>query len=273
VSRKIHVACGDGAAGMIIEELSISRTDIVSLRDDLSCGPLSALGDLESWGTMRQAYWEQIDGEPPTPKERRRRAEYWRRADLLGGPDRLADSNEVVIWLGTGVADQLALAWMPQLLRAVGGRAETLRVVQFERTVAGKAIPTLSIINSPEFQSRPRPRPIDGEELAYLDKAWGAVTASDPVALIQFLGHLPSPLPLLLAAIRKIAWGYPDIRSGVNRFDAQLLVSTRDDGPAAAGVIASSMRAFFCEGKEFIGDKWLFWRLQRLADPTLPARP
>jgi len=75
-----------------------------------------------------------------------------------------------VIWLGTGLADQLAFAWMPQLLRAVGGRAETLRAVQFERTVAGKAIPTLSIVNSAEFQKHPVPHPIDGEGLAYLDK-------------------------------------------------------------------------------------------------------
>jgi hypothetical protein len=30
------------------------------------------------------------------------------------------------------------------------------------------------------------------------------------------------------------------------------------------------MQAFFFEAKECIGDNWLFWRLQRLANPTLP---
>ena len=96
------------------------------------------------------------------------------------------------------------------------------------------------------------------------------MTASNPVTLIRFLEDVPSPLPLLRAALSKILWRYPDIRSGVNRHETQLLASTRDDGPSVARVIGSSMKAFFYQEDECIGDIWLFWRLRRLADPRLP---
>jgi Domain of unknown function (DUF1835) len=265
--RTIHVSCGDTS---LTEELSISRKDLVCLRDKLSCGPLGSLDDLESWRAMRQAYWDHTEGEPRNPRKQRRRPKYWIRNDLLGASDRLADATEVVIWLGTGLADQLAFAWMPQLLRALGVRPEILRVVQFERTSGGKPIPHLGILSRNEFRKHPAPHPIDGEELADLDRAWGAVTASDPAELIRFLDQVSSPLPRLRAALSKILRRYPDIRSGLNRYDAQLLMSTRDDGPVAARVIASSMRALYYEEDDCIGDIWLFWRLRRLADPTLP---
>ncbi len=170
MSRTIHVACGDATS--LIEELSISRKDMISLRDNLSYGPLGTLDDLESWWAMRQAYWDHLEEEPAKSRKRRRRPKYAIRDYLLGDPDRLAEASDVVIWLGTGLADQLALVWMPQLLRTTGGRAESLRIVQFERTVAGAPIPDLAILNRDEFQKHPIPHPIDGAELAYLDEAW-----------------------------------------------------------------------------------------------------
>jgi hypothetical protein len=121
-----------------------------------------------------------------------------------------------------------------------------------------------------EFQEHPDPRLIDGAELAYLDKAWSAVKASDPEVLMSFLGEASSPLPLLRAALWKILWRNPDIRSGLNRYETQLLASTQNDGPTVARVIASSMKAFFFEDNDCVGDDWLFWRLRHLADPTPP---
>jgi hypothetical protein len=86
---------------------------------------------------------------------------------------------------------------LPQLLRAISGRPQELRLVQFERTADGKAISTLGIVNPSEFQQHPDPHLIDGAELAYLDNAWNALTASDPDALMSFLDQAFSLLPLL----------------------------------------------------------------------------
>jgi Domain of unknown function (DUF1835) len=267
MSGTIHVTCGYCALN---EALSISSRDIVSLRDDLSCGPLVALDDLDSWCAMRQAYWDHAEGEPAKTRKRRRRSNNGTRDYVFGSLDRLADAHEVVIWLGTGLAEQLALAWMPQLLRAIGGRVESVHIVQFEQTLSGTAIPTIRILSGDEFKNSPIPRPIESEGLAYLDKAWSAATTPRPASFIGFIDQVPSPFPLLHAAFERILWRYPDARSGINRYEARLLASTRDVGPTAARVVASSMKAFFVEENECVGDNWLFWRLRGLADPTLP---
>jgi hypothetical protein len=267
VSRTIHVACGDCA---LTYARSIARKDAVYLRDDLSCGPLAAMDDLDGWIAMRQAYWDHPEGEPTNTRTRRRRSKYATRDRIIGSLDRLGDADEVVIWLGTGLAEQLALAWMPQLLRAIGGRLESLQVVQFERTGSGKAIVTVNALSSEELQNRPSPHPIDGDGLAYLDKAWRAASASVPAALIDFIEQVPSPLPLLRGAFERILWRYPDVRTGINLYDALLLASTRDNGPKVARVIGCVMSTLYFEDNECAGDNWLFWRLRRLADPTLP---
>jgi Domain of unknown function (DUF1835) len=138
VSATIHVACGDCG---LRDALSIPWTDIIFLRDDLSWGPLGALDDLDSRCAVRAEYWEHPKASPPGRKKRRSGSKYVTRDYAIGDLDRLVNADEIVIWLGKGLAGQPARAWMPQLLRAIGGRPETLRVVQFERTLSGKSVP------------------------------------------------------------------------------------------------------------------------------------
>ena len=266
MSGTIHVSCGHFA---LSEALSISSKDTVSLHDNLSFGPLGALDDLENWWTMRQTYWEHVEREPRQTGKRRRRSENLDRDYIVGSLDRLAHADEDVLWLGTGVAEQLAFVWIPQLLRVIGGPADLIRVVQFERTLRGAAIPTISVLSGAELRNGPTPRPVDIEGLDYLGKAWTALTASEPVALTGFIDKVPSPFPVLRTALERILWLYPDYRSGINRYEACLLARTRDSGPSAARVIADSMDAISLEENERVGDIWLFWRLRRLADPTL----
>ena len=156
-------------------------------------------------------------------------------------------------WLGTGLADQLTLAWMPQMLCMVGGRPEALRVVQFERTASGAVSPTVAILNRDEIRYHPAPLGVGSASLAYLDDVWSAPSHpgrwADPLP-----GCYPPPAPPPCAALGKMLFGYPDLRSGVNRYDTQLLVSTKTDGPTVARVIASAMKAFFFEQDECVGD-------------------
>jgi hypothetical protein len=266
-SGTIHVLCGYHGLN---KALSISSKDIICLRDDLSCGPLGSLNDLDGWIAMRRAYWDQVADDRPAIRKRRRRSKSVPEEFVFGSLDRLADANEVAIWVGTGLAEQVALAWMPQFLRAIGGRPESLKVVQFERSLSGAAVPTTGILSHDDLRSCPIARSIDRAGLAYLDKAWRAVTASKPAALMEFIDRGPGAFPLLRTAYERVLWRYPDVRSGLNRYEARLLSSTRDEGPTAAKVIASTMIAFFEEENECVGDNWLLGRLRGLADPTRP---
>src|SRR5687767_931328 len=102
----LHLCCGDSAAGTIREGLSESA--VLVLRDDLAVGPL---GDVDSdRPDARAAFWHAL------------LAEEQREAIESGGTlvDQLAaeaaalrdlpDSAEkIVIWHGTGAAEQLTL--------------------------------------------------------------------------------------------------------------------------------------------------------------------
>ena len=91
------------------------------------------------------------------------------------------------------------------------------------------------------------------------------ILSPDARALLRVLQDDSAPLPRLRAALHRLLWRYPDLRSGVNRQDAQLLSNTRDYGPAAVSVIGRSIAAL-----ERVGDVLLWWRLRRLAGPALP---
>ena len=269
MSRTIHLTCG--YAFNLIEGLTLSPGDVVCVYDDLSAGPLCELRDVESWRAARLAFWDHVDGPPGSPRERRIRIKSRSEHPIIPDPQRLIDANEIILWLGAGLEDQITLAWMPQYLRALGTSLKKLRIVQFERKPSGELIPRLSVLTSAEMTMAPGPRELGKAEIEYLDRAWAAVTSPRPEALVHMLGEESVPLPLLLAAFRFLFYRYPDVRSGINRHDAKLLAKTRDRGPAAAGVIAYSMMELGEEGDR-AGDLVLWWRLRRLADPALPYR-
>src|SRR5262245_5809209 len=218
MSGTIRVTCG--AAHDLVAGRSLSPAEIVTLRDNLSYGPLSELRDVEAWCAMRLAFWERVSREMENHESRRRRSGRAAVCDLVDRLERIVGAREVVLWVGMGLADQLTLAWMPQFLRAIGSPVETLRVVQFERTSIGALIPNLAYLLRTEIPRHPPPRPVDAAALAALGDAWSAVTADDPGRLLQFLDTGSVALPLLKSALRDILRRYPDAESGVNEFDA-----------------------------------------------------
>jgi hypothetical protein len=268
VPRTVHVICGD--AGGLTKGLAVSSKDMVSLCDYLPSGPVRGFSDLESWRAARLAFWEGVyAAAAERPKQRRKCAKHWAVHPVIPEPERLIDASEVVLWLGTGLAEQLMLTWMPQFLRAVGARGAKLHVVQFERNSSGVGISEVAYVTSDEIRAAPAVRALGDTEFAYLDVAWRAITCSEPDTLLRLLHDDSAALPILRAALRRVLWRFPDFRSGVSRQDAQLLSSTRDHGPAAASVVGRSVIALENEGDR-AGDLLLWWRLRRLADPALP---
>jgi hypothetical protein len=265
VPRTIQATCG--YVGLKRIE-SVSSKDVVCLRDNLSDGPLQELTDIESWRAGRVAFWDQVAGPPANSKARRRRAKARSHLSVVPDPERFIDAEEITLWLGTGLSDQLMLAWMPQFLRVLGACAEKLHVVQFERTRSGEPILELATLHESELQNCPKAEPLNDAELDYLGRAWNAVTSPDPGPLLGMMGEKRVPLPHLRTALRLMLRRYPDFRSGVNRHDALLLAVTRDFGPTAAWVIAHSMMASEKNGDQ-VGDLLLWWRLRRLAGPAL----
>ncbi len=248
----------------------LGRDSIVTLLDPLSFGPLSAIEDLAQWFAMRKAFWKSMEPAARDRNQRRRRERYWRKEKSILGMERIVDADEVVLWVGAGVDDQVILAWLPQLLRAVGVDVGRMRVVQFERRGNGGLIECLGELPVEELAGHPPARGLSAVELHYLDDAWNALIAPEPDLLLRFVERDVVPLPLLAGAMQKLLGRYPDWDSGVNFHERILLRAVREVGPRAAGVVGDTMKC--CHGSgDRAGDRWLFSRLLQMGRSGLPT--
>ena len=265
LGQAIHIIHGDSAAGCLEQALRPASGDILVAYDDLSCGPLPGLDPLDSWRRVREQYWRSIiPGLTDASFGQLER-------DLLTSTFALADAESIVLWVGTGLADQLLLAWTVRLLRVLEIDPAKLRVIQFVRdSGSGLEVWSLGLLNPDQVRAHPPPVPLGADALVELEEAWAAVTAGEPTSLLTFLSRTARSLPFLQPALKKLLTRFPHVQSGVNYWERELLKCTRDRGPLAPRIVAYTMGDNF--GPDLIGDAYLFSRLRRLAD-TSHAHP
>jgi hypothetical protein len=232
-----------------------------TVRDFLSCGPLGPVTNLREWRTARKRYWasagSNYDG------------------DLFADPKILRGAEKVVLWLGTETADQIALAWLPAFLSALGVTVAEIEVIQFERNARGIEIVGIGMLSPTDLAAHPPAYAITADHLAELDVVWRAVTAPEPSALVAYARSASSRFPFLPRALREFLMRYPDATSGVNAWERRVLQIVLAAGPKASRVIGDTLSAGFDEldagtgGVDHVGDVWLFDRMLRLGDPEL----
>jgi hypothetical protein len=224
------------------------RADRIFEPDDrLSDGPLFDFSSLEEWKTRRFSFWRSVfDGHA------------WH-GELYGDPAALGKARTIVLWLDTCLDSQLMLAWLPALLRAVGASPERVELVQ-------------ASIGRPEpkpLEGHAPPTPLSREDLAEVRRVWEALVAPEPDALVEVLRSDWPSLPHFKRALRSLLLRYPERSSGVNAAELMLLEQAREGTPKAARVIGHVLGEMF-RGPDACGDAWLFRRLLRLGDPSLP---
>ena len=70
-------------------------------------------------------------------------------------------------------------------------------------------------------------------------------------------------------SLKSLLFRFPHLKTGLNRWEEELLRYTRDKGPIVARVIGYTM-THDMEGSDWVGDSYLFSRLRRLADRGVP---
>jgi hypothetical protein len=266
VARVVHVVVGSSAEASFRQaDIAADRRDVLTLADALSLGPLLPIVDTRSWIANRLAYWKAL-GVSGDPNE----ADDGLYADTLG----LESSDEIVMWLGTELADQIAQAWLPAFLRALDVQAPALKVVQFEHGTRGREVLGLGFLHPKEIAAHAMPVALTKDDIVELDLVWNALTSSAPGDLTAYLGAGSSRFPLLTRALLESLGRYPDAGSGLNRWTARLLRNV-PKSPRCALVIgqtlADGIEEFYAGagGHDSVGDAWLFDRMVRLADPKL----
>ena len=258
---ELHIVLGSSAAGVLRQAFDLPRHSLLIHDDLLSCGPLIPLRSIDEWRKQREKYLRTL-----YPFEFAFDSAH---RDLLSCTEDLRDSQKVTLWLGTGVADQLLLAWLIQLFRLLNVDLNKLQVIQFSIEPNSRyEVLGIGMLNADKLKEHPEPFVPDQVAIDSLDKAWSAITNSSPFQLIEFLESEPGPLPFLQRSLQSLVVRFPDLESGLSLWDFELLRQVVEKGPTAAKVVGFTIIRLI-DHLDCVGDAYLFSRLKRLGDPSL----
>jgi len=270
----LHIVLGSNAAACLTRSRVAPPAEILVFSDALSCGALAPIADLRAWIEARRAYWTNL-GSSWGDEEADRVASRFAKGDLVAAAPADLDADEIIIWVGTGLDDQIAVAWLPSFLRAAGVRPRELKIVQWQRNSRAVEITSLGMLAPAEFAARPPSRSLTEENLAELDNVWSALTSADPADLLAIQRATSGHFPLLSRALREGLLRYPDAVSGLNAWEMRLLHNVRRVGPNGARVIGNALADGYellregRTGRDVVGDVWLIERMFRLASSSL----
>lgn len=254
----LHIVHGEGAAASVQQALGLQDENLVVLPDPLSVGPLARFGSAEAWVELRLPFLRDVLLYDTATLE-----------ELTIDLAALRRATVTTVWLGTGPADQIVLTWLRAVMRVAELDAERLQLVQFPPDfVDGHCLPALGFLSPAQVLKHPPPIGLSRLELATLDEAWAALISDSPDALVDFTRASIGPLPVLRQALERMLSRYPDLDSGLSRWDRILLDKASSNGPRALMVIASTLAEAGWD-QDPVGDMWLYWRLRRLADTSL----
>jgi hypothetical protein len=173
------------------------------------------------------------------------RSEFWNSRGFSGSGDKLADydrgfdeaagAEELILWFGHDLFDQLALIRLLARLARRGLPAQ-LTIVSIDRHPEVPNFLGLGQLKPEQLAELwPRRAPLSRDAIDEAITAWIAVTAPDPRAL-SFLTKRIKAMPFLAGALERQLEEFPDPTSGLTRTERQVLAAVAR-GEATAGAI------------------------------------
>ena len=234
----LHVVCGDVAAASLRASGACPPDAIRIQRDVLSVGPLLPFPDLATWKESRLHFWHTevgpdepgIDAPP---------------LDLMASASDLAGAAGVVLWVEGWLSHQLLLPSTARLGELSGASSLPLAVGQLGAATSS---------------------PVTFKVRVVLRGVWEGITAPDPERLLEAIALSSSVSDPFRHALGFFLTKYPDIRTGLARWDEELL---RHAPGTPAELVGRALRANET-WLDPVGDLVLLGRLRHLADPALP---
>ena len=256
----LHILLGESAGGSFTR-VFFARDRLLIDQDVLSCGPTPRCTDLATWSKLRHDFWSSFV--PGSAGEH-----VHSRFNLVDNAKRLADAERIHVWAGTGVSEQLFIAFVVFLVKLVGGDPERIALVQFEMS-GRKRVIGLGELDEAQLREAPDPRGMTVDETQVYLNAWDALTSPDPAVLAGFARDHPEANRWLKLAMQLMTRRFPDRRSGLTYWDHALLSRVKTRGPGVSQVIGFTMAETFDQG-DLVGDWFLFGRLVKLAGDQNP---
>ncbi|MGK9167944.1 DUF1835 domain-containing protein [Inquilinus limosus] len=238
----LHLCCGDCAAEVIRAGLGLPETEVLPLRDDLAVGPLGDVDDDRP--DARAAFWRVLLAE-----EDRGRIEAGggALADQLAAESaalrRLPEAaSKIVIWHGTGAAEQLMLRRTLWALRNAATAVEEVAVGAELLPEAKRRDMTAVAMLPPEDAPGAAARPVAPDRKARLAADWERLRADGGGLRHHQDGAITT---------------HP-----IDAHDEEILAPLGPDWQPAARVIGGPMGTIT---GFFATDAFIFWRLRQLA--------
>jgi hypothetical protein len=246
----LHVTNGDSVVQ------TLERTGLpgrgLSWIDVLYEGPVPAGLDAAALARVRAEAAEALGWAPADEVE----AAYAERDATLEAAD------HVVLWFEHDLHDQLQLVQILDRL-AVGRRGRRLEAVIVDRVPGRETFHGLGELEPEELADLwPDRRPIDPAQLALAQRAWAALRAPDPTALVALAREGTPTLPLLGPALERLLEELPDAGDGLARSERQLLRAVGAGARTPLDAFAADAEQ---EEARHAGDTTVFARLDRLA--------
>jgi len=247
----LHVVCGDSAAASLRASGAVDPATVRVQHDVLSVGPLPPFQDLRTWRRARHAFWQEVWPEAPEFEEMD--------ADLVVCAEEVLGARGVVLWVAGSLSDQLLLPSTERIAQLAGALSVPLAVVRFPGQGLGTKTPKV-------LRRHREPVLLTEEDRATLRRIWEGITAPEPPHLLEAIALAERVAPDLRHALGFFVTKYPDIRTGLARWDEELL---RFSPGTPAQLVGRALRGN--EGwLDPVGDLALHARLRHLADPALP---
>ncbi|MGF6226771.1 hypothetical protein QFZ27_000726 [Inquilinus ginsengisoli] len=235
----LHLCCGDSAAGVI--RAGLPESAVLVLRDDLAVGPL---GDVDSdRPDARAAFWHALLAEEDREAIESSGALVDQLAAEAAALRDLPDAAEtIMIWHGTGAAEQLTLRRALWALRDAATATEEVAVGPELLPGAGRRDMTAVAMLPPETIAAATARPVAPERRARLAAEWERLRADSGGLRHHRDGAITT---------------HP-----IDAHDQEILAALEDDWMPAACVIGRPMGTIT---GFFATDAFCFWRLRQLA--------
>lgn len=261
---EIHIANGDCAGGVIKQAINPEPGNVLVNLDPLSYGPLPVFNDLKEWRRNRHGFYKSMYSETGDLLIEEHKH------DILLNTNKLKEAEKVILWLGSGIEEQLLLVWTVQLFRIISADIKKVRVVQFYKEPdRGFEVVSISVLNPDQLLAHPSPKTLSKDKIRYLAKVWDALTAPKPDALLGLIDDRPQRTQnLLQRSLKYLLWRFPDYITGLTYWDNELLKSTLAEGPKATRIIAHTI-GYHMDNLDWVGDLYLYYRLRRLGDKLL----
>jgi hypothetical protein len=182
--------------------------------------------------------------------------------------DAAATGDPLVLWYEHDLFDQLNLIWLIDVLATRGVPATAVSLVVIGDHPEVQPFHGLGQL-SPEALAAlfPARVPLTAEAVETARRAWAAVTAPTPEAVVAEARRPSGALPFLSGALERLLEELPGVHDGLSRVERQGLQAVRGgSGTLGAAFVANAAM----EERVFLGDESFYRAMRGLAATPVP---